>query len=638
MQSAVLLLAVFLGLFAGIALSLMLGRGKISAAVEQANAMSATEMALQAQQIAAQQAQLAKAQDEAEQVRLELSRVTGLLEGQLQARAQFEERARQVPALQSQLSAYEQAMANERKSCQQYAAALSAERERHAGTSARTQALQEAQAQLLQQQIETERRRDALESELATMQQALADAGASQAALQGRLETLLEVPAQLKAAVGARDDLATLQATLREELGRTKAMLASAQADSQALAERLALTQTQRDSAELARHALQSELAALKTQLEADRESAGKQLALLAEAREAMSTQFENLAQQIFEAKSQRFAEQNQQNLDTLLGPLKTQIDGFKAKVEQVYVEEGKGRSELKSQVEMLAGLNRTLSQEARNLSRALKGDNKAQGNWGELILKDLLEQLGLSAGVEFFEQASYTRDDGSRAQPDVVLRLPEGRNLVIDAKVSLVDYTRYVAAETDAERTIALAAHLASVRSHLKGLSLREYQKLHDLDAIDFVLMFLPVEPAFMLAVTQDRDLFREAWDKNVLLVSPSTLMSVVRTVSHLWRQEKRNRQTEAIVKCGTQLYESVCAFVADFDKLGTRLRQAQDSFESANRRLSHGNNNMIGKAGQLKELGISSTKQIEASHLERARLQEELARPQDAAALGTS
>ncbi|MGL6072056.1 DNA recombination protein RmuC [Craterilacuibacter sp.] len=580
MPSLILLLVALTGLITGGGLVLMLCRSKFSAALAQAASASATEIALQAQQIGAQQAQLAASLTELELLRADLVTAKGLLNEQQQIRAQFEERARQVPALQSQLLAYEQALTGERKSCQQYAAALSAERERHA-------------------------------------------------ALQGRLESLQVLPEKLQVALQSRDDLSVIQAALREELGRSKAVVESMQAENQRLASSLDAEKQQRHRAEQARSALESELASLKTQLDADRESAIKQLALLNEARETMSTQFENLAQQIFESKSQRFAEQNQHNLGTLLGPLKTQIAEFKSKVEQVYVEEGKGRSELKSQVEMLAGLNKTLSQEAKNLVRALKGDNKAQGGWGELILKDLLEQLGLSTGVEFIEQASYTREDGSRAQPDVVLRLPEGRNLVIDAKVSLLDYTRYVSADTDAERSIALAGHLASVRNHLKGLSLREYQKLHGLDSIDFVLMFLPVEPAFMLAVTQDRDLFREAWDKNVLLVSPSTLMSVVRTVSHLWRQEKRNRQTEAIVKCGTQLYESVCAFVADFDKLGSRLRQAQDSFDVAHRRLTHGNNNIIGKAGQLKDLGISSSKQIEASHLERARLQEELSLP---------
>ncbi|TIC80320.1 DNA recombination protein RmuC [Crenobacter intestini] len=522
--------------------------------------------------------------------------------------SRLEERLATLPALSAKMVTAEQAQ-------QDLAGQLATLREEHSAVRAAHEVLTLA--------------RDESAEQLKRVQAQLLEQSNALMAVQQERATLLE---RVEALTPLGEQLAGVQQQLmasRTELAGAREEGAAAQSSLEAqksvvadLVQRLDQTRVARERAETELRTVSSELTALQTQQSADREHAEQQLRLLEEARKAMGVQFENLAQQIFEAKGQRFAEQNQQSLGNLLTPLREQLTDFKTRVEQVYVDEGKGRSELKSQVEMLANLNKTLRDEARNLTRALRGDNKTQGDWGEFILKDLLEQLGLIPGQHFVEQPSVVREDGSQGRPDVVINLPEGRKLIVDAKVSLENYVHYVEAEDDLQREQALTAHLASVRNHLKGLSLREYQKLPGLEGIDFVLMFMPVEPAFMLATTRDRNLFKDAWDKNVLLVSPSTLMSVVRTVSHLWRQETSNRQTQAIVKCGTQLYESVVAFVGEMDLLGKRMQQAQQAFDRANHRLTSGNNNVVRKSLQLKEFGIASERQFGAQRVGLAEL----------------
>jgi DNA recombination protein RmuC len=239
-----------------------------------------------------------------------------------------------------------------------------------------------------------------------------------------------------------------------------------------------------------------------------------------------------------------------------------------------------------------------------------LKGQAKTQGTWGELILERVLETSGLSKGIHYEAQASHARDDGSRAQPDVVIRLPEGRHLVVDAKASLLAYDEYVNADSDLAREVALKRHLESVRGHIKGLSGKNYQELYQLKSLDFVLMFVPVEPAFMLAISHDSELWQDAWAKNVLLVSPSTFLFVVRTVAHLWRQEQQNRNAQDIAKRGGELYDKLVGFVGDLDAVGLRLNQAKDSYDKAYGKFTAGRGNVIRQAERLKELGVKPSK----------------------------
>ncbi|MBN9369207.1 MAG: DNA recombination protein RmuC [Comamonadaceae bacterium] len=428
-------------------------------------------------------------------------------------------------------------------------------------------------------------------------------------------------------------EAAAAQAQAQREAGLAQqaqagAQLAAAQERVRGLeSERLALLaelQQDRGALQMAQeHAsqLQTQLAAQATQLEAERRAAHDKLALLTEAREALTHQFKSLASDILEEKSRRFAEQNQQSLGQLLDPLRSRLADFQGRVEQFYDAEGKQRSALAQQVHQLLQLNQALSEDARNLTQALKGSTKAQGNWGELILERVLESAGLRKGFEYDVQENHLRADGSRAQPDVVIHLPEDRHLVIDAKASLLAYEEWAHADDEAVRAGAQRRHLDSVRQHIKGLAERNYQQLYALQSLDFVLMFVPIEPAFMLAVTADNQLYSDAWNRNVLLVSPSTLLFVLRTVAHLWRQEAQTRNAQEIAQRGADLYDHLTAFVEELEKVGKSLGQAQDAYHKAFNKLSKNRGNVIRRAEMLKELGIKPAKALPPALVEAAR-----------------
>ena len=358
----------------------------------------------------------------------------------------------------------------------------------------------------------------------------------------------------------------------------------------------------------------------LQARSAAERAGAEEKLRLLSEAKSQLGDQFKSLANDILEEKARRFTEQNTQNLGALLNPLSEKIREFQAKVEDVYVKENKDRSALGEQVRQLMDLNRRLSDDADNLARALKGSSKTQGTWGELILEKVLEASGLRKGEEYEVQESHATEDGARLQPDVVIRLPEDRQLVVDSKVSLNAYENYANAEEEGGRDASLGRHLESVRNHIKGLSGKNYQNLYRLKSLDFVLMFVPIEPAFMLAVTHDRDLFMDAWKKNVLLVSPSTLLFVVRTVAHLWRQEQQSRNAMDIAHRGAELYDKLVGFVGDLEAVGKQIDQAKKHYDSAVNKFSTGRGNAIRQAEMLKELGIKPTKALPSGLVDRA------------------
>ncbi len=367
-----------------------------------------------------------------------------------------------------------------------------------------------------------------------------------------------------------------------------------------------------RDQLTVTQQRLSNQVAELTTALEAERLQSVEKLQLLQNAEEQLANRFKALASEILEDKTKRFTEQNQTNLNQLLEPLKVKITEFQGQVQEVYVQEGKDRSALAEQVKQLMSLNNQLSKDAHNLTSALKGQAKAQGNWGELILERVLEASGLRRGHEYDVQESHTRADGSRALPDVVVHLPEDKHLIIDAKVSLTAYEEHANAETELQREAALKRHLDSVRAHIRELSEKNYQQLYGLKSLDFVLMFIPVEPAFMLAISHDSNLWHEAWKKNVLLVSPSTLLFVVRTVAHLWRQEQQNRNAQEIASRGAALYDKLAGFVDDLEGLGVKLQQAQKAYDGAYGKFARGQGNVIRQAEMLKELGVKPTKHL--------------------------
>lgn len=356
----------------------------------------------------------------------------------------------------------------------------------------------------------------------------------------------------------------------------------------------------------------------LEAELDSERKQGLGRIESLNEAKEVLTSQFKNLANEILEDKSKRFTEQNVANLDALLKPLQTKLTEFKEQVNTSYGNEARERFALKSEIERLANLNLRMSDETRSLTQALKGDSKVQGNWGELVLESILESSGLRKGEEYLVQDSHTQTDGSRLQPDVVVKLPEGRSLVVDSKVSITAYSRHAEATDPAIAEQELVAHIQSLRQHIQGLSSKNYSSLYGIGSVDFVLMFVPIEPAFLLALKTAPNLYQEALAKNIVLVCPSTLMATLRTVAHLWRQDSQNRNALEIAKqCGT-LYDKFVGFVDDLEKLGQRLDQAQTSYHDAFNKLKTGKGNLIRSAEKVRELGVKPSKNLSAPLIE--------------------
>jgi DNA recombination protein RmuC len=358
-----------------------------------------------------------------------------------------------------------------------------------------------------------------------------------------------------------------------------------------------------------------AQISELTTKLESERNASQEKLALLTAARTELSNQFETLANKILEEKAKRFTDQNETNLGNLLKPIKEKFDEFQTKVGSLEKDGIAGRSELKEQINQLRTLNERLSQDATNLVSALRGSSKTQGDWGEFVLESILESSGLRKGHEYRVQESFTREDRTRARLDVILDLPEGRHLVLDSKVSLNDYNDGCSAADEILREAALGRHLTAVRTHIRDLSQRNYQTLYGLNSLDFVVMFIPIEPAFIAAIGRDNKLWQEAWDKNVLLVSPSTLLFVLRTVSQLWRQEQQAKNVQEIVRRGSELYDKLAAFAKDLTDVGKSLDAARGSYDEAYKKLAQGKGNAIRQAEMLKTLGVKPVKSLQQS-----------------------
>ena len=354
----------------------------------------------------------------------------------------------------------------------------------------------------------------------------------------------------------------------------------------------------------------------LEAELDSERKQIQHRIDSLNEAKEALTNQFKNLANEILEDKTKKFTEQNAQQLDILLKPLQTKLTEFREQVSNSYEKESRERFALKHEIERLANLNLKMSDEARSLTNALKGDSKIQGNWGELVLESILESSGLRKGEEYLVQDSHTQADGSRLQPDVIIKLPEGRHLVIDSKVSITAYARHTEAASTDEADKELLAHIQSIRQHIQGLSGKNYAGIADIASVDFVLMFIPIEPAFLSALKSAPNLYQEALSKNIVLVCPSTLMATLRTVAHLWRQDQQNKNAMEIARQCANLYDKFVGFVEDLEQIGKRLDQAQSSYHDAFNKLKTGKGNLIKAAEKVKELGVKPNKMI-ASNL---------------------
>ena len=327
-----------------------------------------------------------------------------------------------------------------------------------------------------------------------------------------------------------------------------------------------------------------------------------------------MKAEFEALSQKLLNERSKELTSQHSDSLTQLLKPLTTELDAFKKRVNEVYENETRDRVSLRQEILSLKALNQKMSEDAINLTRALKGENKTAGNWGELVLDQVLSASGLREGYEYSRQQSFTADEGSRLQPDVVISLPDEKCLIVDAKLSLKDYERATSAVDDAERLDALKAHTNSLKTHVRGLSGKNYSGLPGITTVDFVIMFVPVEPAFSAAFETQPQLFTDALGQGVVIASPSTLLALLRTVEHVWRIEHQNRNTRQIADLGGKLYDQFVLFAESFQDVGDRIRRSQEAFDKAGQRLSLGRGNLVRRAEQLKALGVSSTKQMPA------------------------
>ena len=395
------------------------------------------------------------------------------------------------------------------------------------------------------------------------------------------------------------------KAVLLQQVDDLRSQVIKAEQLSQTLQNELKELNASKVKAETVAQALETRLTEHKNELETIRVQ--------------MKEQFSAIASDIVLKNSQRIQEDHKTKLDDILNPLKDKIEKFETQVRTSHEERIKENQSLKEQLIQLQTMNKSIGDEARNLVSALKGQAKTQGNWGEMILEKILERSGLVKGREYFVQTSLQSDDGKRFQPDVIISLPEGRSIVVDAKVSLIAYERYANEEDDVAKALALREHLSSVRKHIKDLSAKNYQSLHGINTLDFVLLFIPVEPAFALAIEQDHELFNEAFEKNIVLVTTSTLLATLRTIASIWRLEYQNKNAVEIARQSGDLYDKFSALIEDMISIGKKMKDAQSAYEGTMNKLHTGNGNLISRVERLKKLGVKTTKQINQTLIDR-------------------
>lgn len=363
-----------------------------------------------------------------------------------------------------------------------------------------------------------------------------------------------------------------------------------------------------------------SEVVRLETQLQEERRQGAEKLKLLEEAKQQLNTEFQNLANKILEEKSQKFTQQNKDNISQILTPLREQLGDFRKKVEDTYDKESKDRVSLMHEIKNLKQLNQQISDDAINLTNALKGQSQTQGAWGEVVLERVLEESGLHKGREYETQESFTTDEGKRYRPDVIVHLPEGKDIIVDSKVTLTAYERYCAADNDIDRAKALKEHVTSLKTHIKELSVKNYEDLLGVKSLDFVLLFVPIEAAFITAVEAEPTIFRDAFDKNIIVVSPTTLLATLKTVHNIWRYEHQNQNAQEIAVKAGGLYDQFVLFVEALDDVGDKLDKAQQAFEKSKARLVTGRGNLVRRTEQLQKLGAKNKKQLPNALLESA------------------
>jgi DNA recombination protein RmuC len=365
---------------------------------------------------------------------------------------------------------------------------------------------------------------------------------------------------------------------------------------------------------------LRIQIAELNTTLSQERKQSEEKIALLNDARSNLKRDFEILVQRMLEEKGSQMVDRNQATLAQLIDPLRAQIGDFKRRVEDVYDKETRDRVALHSEIHHLKALNQRIGKEALNLTRALKGDSKTRGNWGEVILERVLESSGLQKGREYEVQVGLRDREGRRYQPDAIVRLPDGKDVIIDAKVSLNAYEAYYSAEDPAERITNLAAHIESMRTHIRTLAAKTYEDLEGVRSLDYTLLFVPIEAAFLAAVEKDGSLFAEAFEKNIMVVSPSTLLVTLRTIQNIWRYAHQDRYALEIAGKAGALYDKFVGFVEALQEIGKMLDRARTACHAANDRLISGRGNLVRRTQELKALGVKAGKELPRKMLEMA------------------
>jgi len=360
--------------------------------------------------------------------------------------------------------------------------------------------------------------------------------------------------------------------------------------------------------------------AELQTRMSEQVKNAEEKLTLLKDAEARLNNQFENLAGKIFDERNRQFTEHNKTSLDHIVRPLREQLGEFKQRIETVYDNENKDRSSLREEIISLRRDTAQMNQEALNLTRALKGDKKTQGNWGEMILETVLEKSGLRKGIEYETQGAFRDEDNKLFKPDVIVRLPEDKDIIIDSKVSLIAYELHCSTDDDAERVAALKQHTEAVRSHIKGLSAKDYSGLKGLRTLDFVLLFMPIEAAFIAAFQADERLFTDAFEHKIIVVTPTTLLATLRTIENIWRYERQNENARAIADKAGIVYDKIRGFVEDLDKLGKQLSTVHTTYDGVMNKLTRGNGNLIRQASSFVDLGVKVKKTMPKNITEQA------------------
>lgn len=479
--------------------------------------------------------------------------------------------------------------------------------------------LSDAQSQVEQLALQLDSKAQAIQTLESQRNQDQTDLALANAAHQGAVAQTNEHKGQLLEANTCLEQSRRHASDLQAQLERSQTLLQERNQDGQKLEQK----EQQVDALNLQIAQLNTRLNQEQVERQKDQENLQEKLELLQNNKAQLSQEFENLSNKIFEEKNKQFKQTSQEGLNSLLNPFKDQLEGLRKKVDDVYVAESKDRTALKEQITSLHDLNKQITEEAASLARALRGEKKTQGNWGELVLETVLEKSGLRQGEEYVREKSITDEDGERFRPDVIINLPEEKHIVVDAKVSLNAYTDYVNAENEADRISYLKQHIDAVRIHIKTLADKSYAKLPGVNSPDFVFLFMPIEPAFMVAFEHDDKLFNDAFEQRIVVVTPTTLLASLRTVSSLWSIERQNKNAKQLAEQAGKVHDKLVGFVEDMEKVGKQLGTVQGTYDSAWNKLKEGRGNLISQAHKFKDLGVRVKKELPKQVMDTAELE---------------